>query len=115
MIVIKIHLMMLCIFNLVVIISLNETSPNYSATATVGMIRVGEILENFSSDTDLNWNVWTLTMSNDSSTGIWRLSEGSISVQSPPSNSSLVRPVIVVKSDTQITSGTGTPSSPYQI
>src|SRR5574344_311420 len=96
-------------------ISLNETSPNYSATATVGMIRVGEILENFSSDTDLNWNVWTLTMSNDSSTGIWRLSEASISVQSPPSNSSLVRPVIVVKSDTQITSGTGTPSSPYQI
>ena len=105
-------------------VSLEETNPTRSIQATVGLIRVGEMLSGQSSSiltkgysiTDFNntYRYWTMT-----SDAIWTQSwivDGSLGIQSlVPSNYGQIRPVIVIKSDVTITGGNGTWSNPYKI
>ncbi len=106
-------------------VSLEEINPTRSIQATVGLIRVGEMLSDQSSSmlTD-NYN---LTSSYNNIVGYWSIipdartayikfisSDGSardITVD----NLSAIRPVIVINSNVNIISGTGTWSNPYQI
>ncbi len=107
-------------------ISLNEESPTRSIQATVGLIRVGEMLSGQSSSiltngytsTSSHNNVasyWALTPYTSSS-GVWnvrivgRATEGHVSF-----DTNGLRPVIVINSDVIITGGNGTWSNPYQI
>ena len=104
-------------------ISLEENSPTRSINATVGLIRVGEILSGQSSSiltkgyTTANSfgnanNYWTMTP-RTSSSDAW-------SVDIVGSGNSVygaggLRAVIVVNSNVTITKGNGTWSSPYEI
>ena len=106
-------------------ISLNEENPTRSIQATVGLIRVGEMLSSQSSsiltngyqDTssynNANW-YWTMTPHTLSSRA-WVVSENGFSNSDSVSNSVGLRAVIVVNSDVTITGGNGTWSNPYQI
>ena len=105
-------------------VSLEETNPTRSIQATVGLIRVGEMLSGQSSSiltkgysiTDFNsdYRYWMMT-SDAIGTNSWAV-DGSLGIQSlVPSNHGQIRPVIVIKSDVTITGGNGTWSSPYQI
>src|SRR5574344_58828 len=105
-------------------VSLNETSPTRTISAKVGLIRVGEMLSNQSltilnkSNTVTNsysnaFSYWTMTTS---SSRAWSVSSNGIANDSSVvGNTYGLRPVIVVNSSVTITSGNGTPSSPYQI
>ena len=106
-------------------VSLNEENPTRSIQATVGLIRVGEMLSSQSSSiltkgytTTSSYNnaedYWTMTPGTSSS-GAWSVygngSAGNIVV----SGTFGLRAVIVVNSDVTITGGNGTWSNPYQI
>ena len=105
-------------------VSLNEENPTRSIQATVGLIRVGEMLSGQSSSiltkgyttasSDSNANTyWTMTPY--SSSYAWHVySDGSAYYISVTSTYGL-RAVIVVNSDVTITGGNGTWSNPYQI
>src|SRR5574344_1257996 len=107
--------------------SLNETSPTRTISATVGLIRIGEMLSN-QSYTILTKN-GTTTSSYKNASSYWMLNSYNTLNESVTENDghafvtcvygcdyfSAARPVIVVNNTTQITSGTGTPSNPYNI
>ena len=106
-------------------VSLNEESPTRSIQATVGLIRLGEMLSSQSSSiltkgytTTSSYDnaqvYWTMTPSTSSSFA-WGVDYyGRASLYSV-SDSYGLRAVIVVNSDVTITSGNGTWSSPYEI
>ena len=105
-------------------ISLNEENPTRSIQATVGLIRVGEMLSSQSSSiltkgytTMGSYNntnsYWTMTPYTSSSR-TWFIFNYGYAFDSSSSAYSL-RAVIVVNSDVNIISGNGTWSSPYQI
>ncbi len=106
-------------------ISLEETNPTRSINATVGLIRVGEMLSSQSSSiltkgytTTSSYNnantYWTMTPSSSSS-GAWYVSNRGDANSSDVSRAVGLRAVIVVNSNVTITGGNGTWSSPYEI
>ena len=105
-------------------VSLNEENPTRSIQATVGLIRVGEMLSGQSSSiltkgyttasSDSNANTyWTMTPY--SSSNAWRVSSHGFANNISVANARGLRAVIVVNSDVTITGGNGTWSNPYQI
>ena len=55
---------------------------------------------------------WTMTINNDK---VWMVSYGGNGLSSVEGGMIKIRPAIVIKSDVEIISGTGTFSNPYQI
>ena len=107
-------------------VSLNEESPTRSIQATVGLIRIGEMLSSQSSSiltkgyttTSSYGNsatYWTMTPHTSSSYAWDVYNDGNANHNSSVSPTSGLRAVIVVNSDVTITSGNGTWSSPYEI
>ena len=105
-------------------ISLNEENPTRSIQATLGLIRVGEMLSSQSSSiltkgytTTSSYNnaycYWTMTPYNSSDA--WYVFEFGYSHSDSVSRTNGLRAVIVVNSDVTITGGNGTWSSPYSI
>ena len=106
-------------------VSLNEENPTRSIQATVGLIRVGEMLSGQSSSiltkgyttasSYSNANrYWTMTP-NTSSSGAWLVTNSGYASFDAVSDTYGLRAVIVVNSDVTITGGNGTWSNPYQI
>ena len=106
-------------------ISLNEENPTRTTSATVGLIRVGEMLSGQSSSiltkgytatsSDNNASIyWTMTPGTSSSSAWYMGYHGDVYYASVTGTLG-VRAVIVVNSDVTITSGNGTWSSPYEI
>ena len=106
-------------------ISLEEESPTRSTTATVGLIRVGEMLSSQSSSILTNgyqetssynnaYRYWTMTPYTSSSYA-WFVSYSGNVRNYAVSGTAGLRAVIVVNSEVTITSGNGTWSNPYQI
>ena len=107
-------------------ISLNEENPTRSINATVGLIRIGEMLSGQSSSiltkgytTTSGYNnayrYWTMTPYSSSSYA-WGVNfDGRASDSIDVSSTLGLRAVIVVNSDVTITKGNGTWSNPYQI
>ena len=105
-------------------ISLNEKDPNRIIVATVGLIRVGELLSSQSSSlltkgytvgssiNNIN-EYWTMTSASNSSTG-W-IAEYGKSASYGINNNSGIRPVIIINCNATIFEGNGTWSNPYQI
>ena len=104
---------------------LDEIQPIRTIKATVGLIRVGEMMATFNSSflskgytQDISWRdnpymtFWTMTTNNDK---IWIVSYGGSALSSIEGNLVKIRPVIVIKSDVEIIEGTGTYSNPYKI
>ena len=106
-------------------ISLEEESPTRSVQATVGLIRVGEMLSGQSSS--ILTKGYTTTSSYDNASGYWTMTPDTSSSLAwfvdnfgdayhySVSNAGGLRAVIVVNSDVTITGGNGTWSSPYKI
>ena len=105
-------------------LSLNETNPTRSIVATVGMIRIGEMLSGQSSSmltngykTEKNFDntvtYWTMIPYDGSNS--WDVGINGDAYRSAVSSIMGVRPVIVVNSTVEIISGSGTWSKPYQI
>ena len=106
-------------------VSLNEENPTRSIQATVGLIRVGEMLSSQSSSiltkgytTTSSYNnayrYWTMTPSIISSDA-WSVNGNGSASSNGVSPASGLRAVIVVNSDVTITAGNGTWSNPYHI
>ncbi len=106
-------------------VSLNEETPTRSIQATVGLIRIGEMLSSQSSSILTNGyngtssynnakSYWTMTPYTSSSSA-WYVNEDGYSYYYSVSLTYGLRAVIVIKSDVEIISGTGTFSNPYQI
>ena len=106
-------------------VSLNEENPTRSIQATVGLIRVGEMLSGQSSSiltkgytTASSYSnaktYWTMTPYTSSSSA-WRVNYSGIASSSSVAGTNGLRAVIVVNSDVTITGGNGTWSNPYQI
>src|SRR5574344_2404294 len=107
-------------------VSLNETSPTRTISATVGLIRVGEMLSGqsytiltkngtvVSSYNNADW-YWALNSYTGETSYAWTVSSFGSSNGVVLGSTYGARPVIVVNNSTQITSGTGTPGNPYQI
>ena len=114
------------------IISLEENSPTRSINATVGLIRVGEMLSSQSSS--ILTKGYTTASSYDNANGYWTMtpitsssfawgvnnngsvSYGGIAIGGGSLYVSIgLRAVIVVNSNVTITKGNGTWSSPYEI
>ncbi len=106
-------------------ISLNEESPTRSIQATVGLIRVGEMLsgqsnsiltKGYTSASSYNnaTTYWTMTPNTNSSSA-WYVNNLGYANYYSVSYTYGLRAVIVVNSDVTITSGNGTWSSPYEI
>ena len=104
-------------------ISLNEENPTRSIQATVGLIRVGEMLSGQSGSiltkgytTTSSYNnanyYWAMNMN---SVFAWYVSDYNIAYHYEVSHTFGLRAVIVVNSDVTITGGNGTWSNPYQI
>ena len=107
------------------IISLNEENPTRSIQATVGLIRIGEMLSSQSSSiftkgytTTSRYNnanyYWTITPFPISSSA-WCVSFDGRASGDDVSSAGGLRAVIVVNSDVTIAGGNGTWSSPYEI
>ena len=105
-------------------ISLNEENPTRSIQATVGLIRIGEMLSSQSSSiltkgytATSSYNnandYWTMTPSTISSCVWYVYNYGSLNYSD--SSTYGIRAVIVVNSDVTITRGNGTWSNPYCI
>ncbi len=106
-------------------VSLNEENPTRSIQATVGLIRVGEMLSGQSSSiltkgytTASSYSnaktYWTMTPYTSSSNA-WSADNYGHAYSSSVTNTNGLRAVIVVNSDVTITGGNGTWSNPYQI
>ena len=106
-------------------VSLNEESSTKSTNATVGLIRVGEMLSGQSnsiltkgytsaSSYDNATTYWTMTPYTSSSYA-WSVYKGGSANYYHVSLTDGVRAVIVVTADVTITAGNGTWSNPYQI
>ena len=106
-------------------ISLNETEPTRSIQATVGLIRVGEMLSGQSSSiltkgytttsSDNNANYYWIMTPHTSNSKAWFVSSSGRAIIPSVSGSGGLRAVIVVNSDVTITGGNGTWSNPYVI
>lgn len=103
-------------------VSLDETNSIKNIQATVGLIRVGEILSNQSSSIlkgdsipsyKSEYTYWTMTVTEG--TGAWIIEDRGGIFSAGVSNTKSIRPVIVIKSTVEIIGGTGTFSNPYQI
>ena len=106
-------------------VSLNEESPTRIIQATVGLIRVGEMLSSQSSSiltkdytttssySNANY-YWTMTP-DASGSRAWYVNDYGSAHYNFVSNTYGLRAVIVVNSDVTITGGNGTWSNPYQI
>ncbi len=102
--------------------NLESTSNPYEGR--VGLIRVGEILSS-QSETILSKNhtvsnnyinaEWYWLATTHSSSISWYMSSGGDAGRNVIKNIHAVRPVIMIAPDVQITSGDGTPNSPYLI
>ena len=106
-------------------VSLEENSPTRSVNATVGLIRIGEMLSGQSSSILTNGYTatshygnatyyWTMTPS-ISSYATWCVINRGIAYNCSVNEVYALRPVIVIKSNVNIISGNGTWSSPYEI
>ena len=106
-------------------ISLNEESPTRSIQATVGLIRVGEMLsgqsnsiltKGYTSTSSYNnaTTYWTMTPYTSSSRA-WSVGHVGSASYTSVSFARGLRAVIVVTADVTITAGNGTWSNPYQI
>ena len=106
-------------------VSLNEENPTRSIQATVGLIRVGEMLSGQSSSiltkgyttasSYSNANTyWTMTPYTSSSNA-WYVNFDGLAYYDSVTNARGLRAVIVVTADVTITGGNGTWSNPYQI
>ena len=106
-------------------ISLNEINPTRSIQATVGLIRIGEVLACQSSSiltkgytviSSYNnaLNYWSITPYITNSY-TWSIGGVGFSYYRDVSNLRAIRPLIVINSDVTITKGNGTWSNPYQI
>ena len=106
-------------------VSLNEENPTRSIQATVGLIRVGEMLSGQSSSiltkgytTASSYSnaktYWTMTPYTSSSSA-WRVNDIGLAGNVSVTFTNGLRAVIVVNSDVTITGGNGTWSSPYEI
>ena len=93
-------------------IALNETKPTRTIEATVGLIRVGEMLSGPNSNTSFN-QYYTMTPCTNNSY-VWKITDSSTNPVDV-SSTVYIRPVIVIKSSVEIIGGTGTFSNPYQI
>ena len=107
-------------------ISLDELTPTKTIQATVGLIRVGEMLsgqsasiltKNFTTKSDVNngKTFWTITKFNNDFSSFIVNSGANLNYNRDVDEVYSLRPVIVIKSDVEIISGTGTFSNPYQI
>ena len=106
-------------------ISLEETNSTRSIQATVGLIRIGEMLSGQSSSILTNGytaissynnaiDYWMMTPYTSSSRA-WRVGNDGLANNGSVSLVNGLRAVIVVNSDVTITGGNGTWSSPYEI
>ena len=106
-------------------ISLKEENPTRSINATVGLIRIGEMLSSQSSSILTNGytttssyinatTYWTMTLYTSSSVAWFVNNTGNASYNGVSFTFGL-RAVIVVNSDVTITGGNGTWSSPYEL
>ena len=108
-------------------ISLKEIEADRSEVATVGLIRIGEILSNQSGSistkgytikkdrSNVN-SYWTITRSKyEDDLYSWNILESNFANSELMSFNSSLRPVIVIKSDVEIIDGTGLFSNPYRI
>ncbi len=107
-------------------ISLDELTPTKTIQATVGLIRVGEMLsgqstsiltKNFTTKSDGNNGkvFWTITKFNNDFSSFIVNAGANLNYNRDVDEVYSLRPVIVIKSDVEIISGTGTFSNPYQI
>ena len=105
-------------------LSLEENNPTRSINATVGLIRIGEMLANqsisiftngYTTSTDSSGeNYWAMTPYTSSSLA-WCVDYTGYAYSHSVSNTYGLRAVIVVTADVTITGGNGTWSNPYQI
>ena len=106
-------------------ISLNEESPTRSIQATVGLIRVGEMLSGQSSSILTNeyndissfgngTTYWTMTPYTSSSS-VWGVLDNGLAIDNVVPIPYGLRAVIVANYNVTITSGNGTWANPYQI
>ena len=91
-------------------ISLEEKNALRSINATVGLIRIGEILSSQNGNPNMYW-----TMTPYIKDVPWVIGEFGYSTVSSSNIEASIRPVIVIKSNVDIISGTGTVSNPYKI
>ena len=105
-------------------VSLEEENPTRSIQATVGLIRVGEMLSSQSSSiltngyqetSSYNNAYWYWAMTPYSSSDAWCVNDYGYVSNDAVSSANGLRAVIVVNSEVTITSGNGTWSNPYQI
>ena len=91
---------------------------------SVGLIRVGEMLsgqsetilsKNHTVSNSVNNAQWYLTVTPYGSSDVWIVSDNSSADFYSVDTTFSLRPVINIGPDVQITSGNGTPNSPYQI
>ncbi len=105
-------------------VSLNEESPTRSIQATVGLIRVGEML--FGQSSSILTKGYTITSSSNNANSYWTMTSSTKSsyawimnsrsaIRYPVSVEDGIRPVIVVNSDVTIIGGNGTWSNPYKL
>ena len=106
-------------------ISLDEANPTRSAQATVGLIRIGEMLSGQSNS--ILTDGYTVASSYNNASVYWPITTfagygtwiidnyGRLISDSYLAHNCSVRPVIVVNSDVNITGGNGTWSNPYEI
>ena len=105
-------------------VSLNETNPTRIVNATVGLIRVGEMLSSISNSsltkgyttTSYYQNtIYFWTLNSYSSTSSWVVRNTGYSYATSYDGNIGIRPVIVINSTVDIIGGTGIWSNPYQI
>src|SRR5574344_1819345 len=102
-------------------VSLNETNPTRMISATVGLIRIGEMLsgQSYTMVIENHYKVVNWILNSNANNLYAFYIEGYMGINSyygqVNTSNFAVSPVIVVNNSTQITSGTGTPSNPYQI
>ena len=90
----------------------NMSSTNSSTTdAKAGLLRFGELMSGQFDRNSNNTYYWTLTPY--SASRVWDVSSDGSANYAGPSNAYGVRPSLNLKSNVQITSGTGTKSNPF--
>ncbi len=90
----------------------NMSSTNSSTTdAKAGLLRFGELMAGQFDRYGNNTYYWTLTPYSTSS--VWRVNYNGYANTNSPSDAYGVRPSVNLKSNVQITSGTGTKSDPF--
>ena len=105
-------------------ISLDEENATQTVIATVGLIRIGEMLSGQSNSiltkgyttaisNDNTEYYWTMTQHSDNN--VWTLYYNGPAYYRTISSTYCIRPVIVIKHNVDVVDGNGTWSNPYQI